>query len=171
LLARGNVDAIGLARDISELDTAATFQPLQPLADNDVQGYLRHVHEQTLISTIEESRRDTRDEFYRVMEERVRRDWENQKKLIFEELGGRSLSLAERTTSADLRKSVKSIGVSHPAPAFSPSLETHNKMTAYEKVVSELNSTRQKGLSYPVFHAFMDAAKRLISDVSHCSFS
>ena len=47
LLARGNVDVLGLGRDIAEIDTTATFHPLQPLADNDVQGYLRHMHEQT----------------------------------------------------------------------------------------------------------------------------
>jgi nuclear pore complex protein Nup93 len=157
---------MGLARDIAQLDTAATFQPLQPLADNDVQGYLRHVHEQTLISTIEESRRETQDEFYRVMEERVRRDWEAQKKLIFEELGGRSISLAERTNTADLRKSVKSLSISSSPASFAPTLEVHNKMTAYEKVVSELNAARLKGSSYPILHGFMDAAKRLNTDVS-----
>lgn len=126
---------------------------------------MRHVHEQTLISTIEESRRETRDEFYRVMEERVRRDWDAQKKLIFEELGGRSVSLAERTTTNDLRKSVKSLALSIAPTSLTPTLEVHNKMTAYEKIVSELNATRLKGLSYPILHGFMGAAKRLNSDV------
>ena len=52
-------------------------------------GYLRHAHEQTLITTIEEGRAETKDEFYRLLEERGQRDWEARKRRLFEELGGR----------------------------------------------------------------------------------
>jgi nuclear pore complex protein Nup93 len=54
-----------------------------------VAGFLRHAHEQNLISTIEEGRRETQEEFYRVLEERSRKDWDARKKRVFEELGGR----------------------------------------------------------------------------------
>jgi nuclear pore complex protein Nup93 len=62
---------------------------LQPLQDTDVAGYLRVAHEQNLISTIEESRKETQEQFYRVLEERCQRDWETKKKRVFEELGGK----------------------------------------------------------------------------------
>jgi nuclear pore complex protein Nup93 len=59
------------------------------LQDTDVAGYLRHAHEQNLISTIEEGRKETQEEFYRVLEERSQRDWEAKKRRVFEELDGR----------------------------------------------------------------------------------
>ena len=89
LLAQARVDAPGLASSIAHLNTNATFTPLQALQDTDVAGYLRHAHEQNLISTIEEGRRETQEEFYRVLEERGRRDWEARKKRVFEQLGAR----------------------------------------------------------------------------------
>ena len=89
LLAQAHVDASALSNSIAHLNTSTTFSPLQLLQDTDVTGYLRHAHEQNLISTIEEGRKDTQEEFYRVLEERSRRDWEAKKKRVFEELGGR----------------------------------------------------------------------------------
>lgn len=87
LLAQAQVDTGTLANSIAALNTATTFAPLQPLHNTDVAGYLRHAHEQSIISTIEEGRRETLLEFQRVLDERVRRDWEARKKRIFEELG------------------------------------------------------------------------------------
>lgn len=89
MLAQGHVDASALSNSIAHLNTAATFTPLQPLQDTDVPGYLRIAHEQNLISTIEEGRKETQEDFYRVLEERSQRDWEAKKKRVFEELGGR----------------------------------------------------------------------------------
>ncbi len=66
-------------------------------------GYLRHAHEQTLISTIEEGRRETQEDFYRMLEERTRRDWEAKKKRVFEELGGRVN--VENKAVSELKKS------------------------------------------------------------------
>ena len=98
-----HVDAPALASSIAHLNTQATFSPLQALQDTDVAGYLRHAHEQTLISTIEEGRRETQEEFYRVLEDRGRRDWEARKKRVFEQLGARVGG--ENRAVADLKKS------------------------------------------------------------------
>jgi nuclear pore complex protein Nup93 len=87
LLAQAQINAPTLSSQIASLNTQTTFQPLQPLSDTDIPNFLRHAHEQSLISAIEEGRRETENEFYRVLEERVRRDWESRKKKIFEELG------------------------------------------------------------------------------------
>jgi nuclear pore complex protein Nup93 len=86
-LARANVDAPALAQTIAGLNTSNTFQPLNPLHDTDIAGFLRHTHEQTLISAIEESRRQAELDFYENINRRMRRDWEARKKKIFEELG------------------------------------------------------------------------------------
>ena len=95
LLAQAQVDASALSQQIVALNPTTTFSPLQPLHDTDVSGYLRHAHEQGIISTIEEGRRETQMEFERVLNERVRRDWDARKKKIFEELGERATLLPE----------------------------------------------------------------------------
>ena len=87
---QAHVDAPALANSTAHLNTSTTFSPLQPPHDTDVNGYLRHAHEQNLISTIEEGRRETQEDFHRVLEERNRKDWDARKKRIFEELGGRT---------------------------------------------------------------------------------
>lgn len=101
MLAQAHVDASALSNSIAHLNTSTTFSPLQPLQDTDVAGYLRIAHEQNLISTIEEGRKETQEAFYRVLEDRSQRDWEAKKKRVFEELGGRVAS-ADRGMS-DIR--------------------------------------------------------------------
>lgn len=78
---------------------------MQPLQDTDVGGYLRIAHEQNLISTIEEARRETQDEFYRVLEERNQKDWEAKKKRVFEELGTRIGGPGGDKTTVEMRVS------------------------------------------------------------------
>jgi nuclear pore complex protein Nup93 len=90
LLAQAHVDASALSNSIAHLNTSTTFSPLQSLQDTDVPGYLRHAYEQNLISTIEEGRKETQADFYRVLEDRSRKDWEVKKKRVFEELSGRA---------------------------------------------------------------------------------
>jgi nuclear pore complex protein Nup93 len=103
LLAQAHVDAPALSSSIAHLNTSTTFSPLQPLQDTDVAGYLRHAHEQNLISTIEEGRKETQEEFYRVLEERSQHDWEAKKRRVFEELGGRVIG--ENKAMTELKKS------------------------------------------------------------------
>jgi nuclear pore complex protein Nup93 len=103
LLAQAHVDAPALADSIAHLNTNTTFSPLQPLQDTDVAGYLRHAHEQNIISTVEEVRKDTQQEFFNVLDERVRRNWEATKKRLFEELGNRTG--AENKALAEMKKS------------------------------------------------------------------
>jgi len=103
LLAQAHVDVSALSNSIAHLNPSTTFQPLQPLQDTDVAGYLRVAHEQNLISTIEEGRKETQEEFYRVLEERCQRDWEVKKKRVFEQLGGKVSG--DNRAMADLRSS------------------------------------------------------------------
>ena len=109
LLAQAHVDAPALASSIAHLNTQTTFSPLQALQDTDVAGYLRHAHEQNLISAIEEGRRETQAEVYRVLEDRGRRDWEARKKRVFEQLGARVGG--ENRAVAEMKKSAHGRGL------------------------------------------------------------
>lgn len=104
MLAQAHVDAPALGASIAHLNALSTFTPLQALQDTDVDGYLRQAHEQNLISTIEEARKETQAAFYNLLEERGKRDWEAKKKRVFEELGGRVVGSAR--PSSEMKKSV-----------------------------------------------------------------
>ncbi|KAF8605011.1 nucleoporin-interacting protein NIC96 [Ceratobasidium sp. AG-I] len=162
LLAGGNVDANAHADLVANLNTAATFAPLTQLHDADVSGYLRHSHEQTLIACIEEGRRETEQEFYRVLDERVRRDWEVRKKKIFDELGkfnaGESARGGSSLRASALGRTVRGSGtgvVSQPTT----SLSMFNKMMAYDKIIHGLNQARLAGTAYPVVSALIQVAQ------------
>ncbi|KAG6816414.1 hypothetical protein H0H87_006151 [Tephrocybe sp. NHM501043] len=160
LLAQANVDASALSSSIAHLNTSTTFSPLQPLHDTDVAGYLRHAHEQNLISTIEEGRKETQDAFYRALEDRSHRDWEAKKKRVFDELGGRAAA-----DNRELKKSKNALMQSTAAPTLS--LQMQNKMMAYDRVVSDFNTARLSGTSYPIVHSFLAASTQVDPDARY----
>ncbi|KAJ6569434.1 nucleoporin-interacting protein NIC96 [Mycena capillaripes] len=162
LLAQAHVDASALTSSIAHLNTSATFSPLQPLQDTDVAGYLRHAHEQNLISTIEEGRKETQEQFYRTLEERSRRDWEAKKKRVFDELGGRVGG--DNRAMAELKKSFH--GKSSLASSVAPSLtlQMQSKMMTYDRVITELNAARLRGTSYPIVHSLIRASLDVAPD-------
>ncbi|KAJ6614876.1 nucleoporin-interacting protein NIC96 [Mycena sp. CBHHK59/15] len=163
LLAQAHVDASALTSSIAHLNTSTTFSPLQPLQDTDVAGYLRHAHEQNLISTIEEGRKETQEQFYRTLEERSRRDWEAKKKRVFEELGGRVGG--DNRAMAELKKSFHGKS-SSLASSVAPSLtlQMQSKMMTYDRVVTELNAARLRGTSYPIVHSLIRASLDVAPD-------
>ncbi|KAI6153159.1 nucleoporin-interacting protein NIC96 [Pisolithus tinctorius] len=170
LLAQAHVDAPALASSIAHLNTSTTFSPLQPLQDTDVAGYLRHAHEQNLISTIEEGRRETQEAFYNLLEERSRKDWEAKKRRVFEELGGRSLVAttagADGKALAEMKKSFHSRANLSASTGPSLTLQMQSKMMAYDRTVCELNAARLRGTSCPIIHLLMQAAANLNLDPS-----
>ncbi|TDL28937.1 nucleoporin-interacting protein NIC96 [Rickenella mellea] len=165
LLAQAHVDAPALADSIAHLNTSTTFSPLQPLHDTDVAGYLRHAHEQNLISTIEEGRRETQEEFRRMLDERGRRDWEARKRRVFEELGGRVTP--ETKGVNELRRSFRTSTLSQSTTApLSSNLQMQSKMLAYDVAVTELNKARLRGTSYPIVHSLLKIAHDVTTDVN-----
>ncbi|KAG1845085.1 Nup93/Nic96-domain-containing protein [Suillus subalutaceus] len=164
LLAQAHVDAPALANSIAHLNTSTTFSPLQPLQDTDVAGYLRHAHEQNLISTIEEGRRETQEHFYRLLEERSHKDWEAKKRRVFEELGGRATS--DSKALAEMKKSFHGKAALAASTGPSLTLQMQSKMMAYDRAISELNAARSRGTSCPIIHLLMQAAASLNSEPS-----
>ncbi|ETW78360.1 hypothetical protein HETIRDRAFT_325165 [Heterobasidion irregulare TC 32-1] len=156
LLAQAHVDAPALANAIAHLNTSTTFSPLRPLQDTDVAGYLRHAHEQNIISTIEEARRETQEDFYRILEERSRKDWDARKKRVFEELGGRVAGDNQSLAKWDKNQRGRNSLALSTGP--SPTLQMQNKMMAYDRAITELNAARLRGVSYPIVHALIQAS-------------
>ncbi|GAA5972866.1 hypothetical protein JCM21900_003328 [Sporobolomyces salmonicolor] len=161
LLASGGVNADQLSSNINSVNLTNTFEPLLPLSDTDVEGYLRHTHEQTIISAIEEGRRATTSDFYRNLDSKMRRDWEKQKEKLFEELG-RHQAGAGGTIETPRRKGA-SAGFergspSTPLTSASSSLQMHSKMMRYDRVIRRLNEFRKEGYAFGVVSALGEAS-------------
>ena len=127
------MDASALANSIAHLNTQSTFSPLQALQDTDVAGYLRHAHEQNLISTIEEGRKETQADFYRLLDETAQRDWEAKKRRVFEELGG-MVTCEARTPSSSSSQLKKSL---HGKSSLAVSSLTVCKLHELTHIVSD----------------------------------
>lgn len=51
------------------------------------------------------------------------------------------------------------------ATSYTPNLQMHQKMMAYDRVISELTSSRIGGVSYPIVHHLLDATRATGSEV------
>ncbi|CEQ40752.1 SPOSA6832_02404, partial [Sporobolomyces salmonicolor] len=161
LLASGGVNADQLSSNINSVNLTNTFEPLLPLSDTDVEGYLRHTHEQTIISAIEEGRRATTSDFYRNLDSKMRRDWEKQKEKLFEELGrhqagaGAAIETPRRKgASAGFERGARGT----PLTSASSSLQMHSKMMRYDRVIRRLNEFRKEGYAFGVVSALGEAS-------------
>lgn len=158
-----------MSRTLNTLDPASAFAPLQPLHDTDIEGHLRHAHEQTIISAIEEGRRSTVDQFYRTLEANMRKDWEKEKELVFEELGrhapAASTSSGIVAASGTLKRSLgRNVGFGETSAspirqsAAGPSqLQNQPKMMRYSSVTHKLNNYRKQSIPFGVVNAYLEA--------------
>lgn len=164
LLAGGGIDAVQLTNAIEQTNIANTFEPLQPVYDTDIEGFNRHEHEQVILSMIEESRRQTFDEFESKLGECLHQDWQSQKKRIVEELGEHQPDEGE--ASALLRRSVApsqsaAPGIAEDAPNASL---LHGRIVRYDAVIARLNRARVEHEPLPLVHAFMDTVESMVQD-------
>ncbi|PWN52304.1 NIC-domain-containing protein [Violaceomyces palustris] len=170
-LANGGIDAAELADTINAANIANTFEPLQPIYDTDVESYLKHGHEQVILSAIEEGRRETLRDFHQSLDRTLHRDWERQKKRILEELGQHQVasgpvnpSNADFEATRSFGPSTSTQGLSRALPSSSTMSQMHGRMVRYDTVISRLNSSRLEGYSLALCHSFMDAIQGMGED-------
>lgn len=102
MLAQANVDTSQLTRTLNALQPSSAFVPLQAHKDNDVHFMIRQAQESALVACIEESRRQTLQDFHNQLREQTLRDWERQKSELFDELARHHPALvADGSTSND----------------------------------------------------------------------
>ncbi|GAA5938812.1 linker nucleoporin NIC96 [Sporobolomyces koalae] len=166
ILASGGVNADQLSSHINTLNPSVTFEPLLPLSDTDIEGYLKHTHEQTIISAIEEGRRHTQQDFYRRLANQSRAAWEKQKDTLFEELGRHHLAAHPPSSSNDGTPARKKLAFERGNPALAApstsggasSLQMHSKMMRYDLVIRRLNQFRREGYAFGLVSALGEAS-------------
>lgn len=157
LLAQAGVNASELGREVRDIDLTGTFEPLVPLSETDVDGFLRHTHEQTIISTIEEGRRATQNDFYQRLDAKMRRDWNKQKERLFDELGRHQPSTSQ-VSSATTTTRKRGALPEQQQQQVTGSLQMHAKMMRYDTVVHRLNDYRRQGYAFALSSALTEAS-------------
>ncbi|KAG2470057.1 NUP93 protein, partial [Polypterus senegalus] len=86
LLGSRGLDISHISQRLESLSAATTFEPLEPVRDTDIQGFLKNERDNALLSAIEESRRRTfmmAEEFHR---ESMLMEWELVKQRVLHTL-------------------------------------------------------------------------------------
>ncbi|KAG0324431.1 hypothetical protein BGZ99_001813 [Dissophora globulifera] len=170
LLATSGIDTKSTHNALNTINLRSTYEPFQPIHDTDTKAFLRHQHEQIIVSTIDESRRETVVDFDSNFETSLNYDWERTKKRIFEELGhsqgqsaGSNKSL--RQSESGFRGQA-SLGLSQSsgfAPGLGQSPTTlevdFSKLKPYYKVVHDLCEARLQSAAFPLARSFTEASR------------
>lgn len=88
LLGSKGFDLPRLSEKLDNLSTTKTFEPLEPIRDTDIQGFLRNERENAILAAIEEAKKNTFDEAERNHWKCMENEWEQQKLKILNSLLG-----------------------------------------------------------------------------------
>ncbi|KXJ26896.1 nuclear pore complex protein Nup93 [Exaiptasia diaphana] len=88
LLGSKGFDVPKLSEKLEQLDTTKTFEPLEPVRETDIQGFLRNERENAILSAIEEARKNTFSQSERHQWNCMESEWEKEKEKILNSLLG-----------------------------------------------------------------------------------
>jgi hypothetical protein len=122
--------------------------------DNDVEGLLRHAHEASIISIVEESRKAVLADFYRSLRNEVHSAWEQQKQSIFEELGRQGTAARPSQASGSVLGSERGHTGNPVDPAsMSDAAPLQARMLRYDRAIEALNTHRKRGAPFDLISA------------------
>ncbi|XP_052817034.1 nuclear pore complex protein Nup93-like [Mya arenaria] len=88
LLGSKGYDVPKISQKLEGLSAAKTFEPLEPVRDTDIQGFLKNERENALLAVIEQTRQNTLAETERRHWECMENEWEREKQKILNALLG-----------------------------------------------------------------------------------
>lgn len=88
LLGSKGYDVPKISQKLEGLSAVKTFEPLEPVRDTDIQGFLRNERENALLAVIEQTRRNTFEETEKQHWECMENEWEREKQKILNTLLG-----------------------------------------------------------------------------------
>ncbi|KAI9593395.1 Nup93/Nic96-domain-containing protein [Syncephalis fuscata] len=162
-LAKGGVDADELSGRVQDTRMDAAFESLQILPDMDVEGFLRHEHEQSIIDAIEVSTLDTHSIFEEHMETVMQNEWNDYKTALLTQETNlyrpeTRLGASEMGVSVRSRSDEPMLYASMVNSSASGSTSAINLRTArYLKVVKDMNQSRLSKETFAVINAMETA--------------
>ncbi|KAG8437674.1 hypothetical protein GDO86_008399 [Hymenochirus boettgeri] len=154
LLGSKGLDISHISQRLESLSAATTFEPLEPVKDTDIQGFLKNEKDNALLSAIEESRRRTfamAEEYHR---ESMLVEWEQVKQRILHTL------LASGEDSLDFTQESETSYISESGAPGRSSLD--NVEMAYARQIYIYNEKVVNGTLQPnLVDLCAEAAERL----------
>lgn len=95
LLGSKGLDIPRISQRLETLSAVKTYEPLEPIADTDIQGLLRNERENALLAVIEETKRNTRLQTEQHFWQAKQNEWEQEKQRILNTLIGSSSELID----------------------------------------------------------------------------
>ncbi|RKP03645.1 hypothetical protein CXG81DRAFT_16876 [Caulochytrium protostelioides] len=180
LLANKGFDVERIQSVLQQINLTTAFAPLKAVHDTDLEGYLRNEHESVVSMTIEDTKTRMTEHLDASLARASLRQWEAEKRRIYEELGavvtsgasGRGLdgvmageALGGETTSVFRRPdrgngSAGTLGSAASPDTPAPSLKQFPVMDAYASVVRQLNESRRRGEPMLLHRAFADVYRQ-----------
>lgn len=169
-----------MARNLNAINLKKTLEPIEPIAETDIDAYLKHEHDLTILTAIEETKKDVSSKcswnltlnkcinrFEQQFQTSMEQDWENTKQELLE-VDFKS-QIRPTTPSAPANANL-SFGFAQPAfdqgqqlPFSSPSLGRKrpyqpqvidNKMAKYLIVINTLIDHKKMSKSFKLLSAF-----------------
>eukprot|EP00698_Gefionella_okellyi_P023163 TRINITY_DN7825_c0_g1_i1.p1 TRINITY_DN7825_c0_g1~~TRINITY_DN7825_c0_g1_i1.p1 ORF type:complete len:836 (-),score=197.95 TRINITY_DN7825_c0_g1_i1:20-2527(-) len=157
LLANRGFDADRLTRTLGGIELKASTEPLEPLLETDVAGFLRHHHRMTVLTAIEESKKYAIDEFEQAHSLLLDQDWAQVREDMLHTLShlGRVQTAA---ATADYSRDV-SMTMATPGRHTTATSAMTPHMLEYSRLVYELNRRAKEGLPAAVASAALEIAR------------
>ncbi|CAM9394309.1 unnamed protein product [Ascophyllum nodosum] len=191
MLARNRFDPEALNRMVKAVQLRGEYQPLQPLGETDIEGYLAHHHDMIVLSTVEETRRAAEEWSLARQREWEVDSWRQTKKAFMDQVldpsggnggflmgpggaGSAGVSPSAATDNSKLRPANLKQSAPAPPPAGSiiPPLTVSavttriaSRLTALEAdhaaVIHDLHE-KVGGSKYPLATKLSSAAKKVV---------
>lgn len=88
LLSSKGVEIPKLSQRLESLNATKTFEPIEPVIETDIHGFLKNERENAILATIEETKRRTFEESEKLFWESMEDEWEREKQKILNSLLG-----------------------------------------------------------------------------------
>ncbi|XP_032816727.1 nuclear pore complex protein Nup93 isoform X2 [Petromyzon marinus] len=102
LLGSKGLDISNISHRLESLSAVTTFEPLEPVRDTDIQGFLKNERDNSLFSAIEESRRRTFAQAEKYHWDNMLVEWEQEKQRILNTLLGSEEDMFDLAPEAEL---------------------------------------------------------------------
>eukprot|EP01027_Heterolobosea_sp_BB2_P016822 GEZU01023894.1.p1 GENE.GEZU01023894.1~~GEZU01023894.1.p1 ORF type:complete len:902 (-),score=294.65 GEZU01023894.1:184-2889(-) len=168
LLAAKGFDVESYNRSLGSVHLKAAFEPMEPIVETDIDGYLKHEHDMTVLVAIEEAKKLTNAKFDGNFSAYMDADWrvareELKQALLLRKHGLGACAQDRYMVSKYQPESGLTTGfVEHPyALAKRGRTNMDARMKAYAAVVYYLNQHRKSGKLFPVIQRFIEVAKEM----------
>ncbi len=166
LMAQRGFNVEKYRRALNAIDLKAAFEPLEPLRETDIDGYLRHEHNMILLSAVEEAKKLTSNHFYKNYDNYLDQDWRSAKIELVRildlnhgsEKNGQSVVVSNYQTKPYLQSGLKPN--SH-TPGRQGMTKLDFPMSGYAGAVARFNHASSGQEFYPIIREFMRCAREL----------